>query len=154
MQYIVSPDFTPTTNPRFKEMEALYKNRWMARYMQEANLKVIPNINWATSDLDFLRDHTLPTMPHEPNMIAIQIQTAFAEARDKAAVAQRTAAFAEGCQTVFDTLKPKGALIYYGKVGRDAFEDNVKVDCPIIWVEGRTNALGEKGKRNMRKRTL
>lgn len=156
-QYIVSPDFSPHSvgaEARIGSLWNLFRNRWMARYFQQAGLKVIPNINWSLWDEQFLIEHTLPTMPMNPNMIAIQIQTATTQARDKELVAAQAADFGRQVQLVLDTLQPGGLLCYYGKVGRELFEEHVKTDVPIIWVAGRTNMLGDKGKRNMRKRTL
>lgn len=155
--YAVSPDFSPHNvgvEARFGSLYALFRNRYMARYMQQAGIKVIPNVNWHARDEKFMIEHILPTLPEGLPMIALQIQTAFSQARDKAVVEAQTEAFQRQVQLIFDALKPGGALIYYGKAGKEAFDAGVQVDCPIIWVPGRTNMLGDKGKRNMRKKTL
>jgi hypothetical protein len=158
IQYAITPDFSmhqPGVEPRMTSAWNTYRNRWLGRYFQEAGVKIIPNIGWAADDEDFLREHILGTLPQGLGSISIQLQATFSQARDKAKVESEKDQLASQIQLIFDTLKPKGALIYYGKAGRELVEERVNPGCPILWVESRVNALSERAKgRNRKKTTL
>jgi hypothetical protein len=156
IQYAITPDFsmhTPGVESRVLSLWNLYRSRWLGRYFQEAGIRIIPNVSWGGHDEAFLTDHVLATLPVGLGSIAMQLQATYSQSRDKAAVADESDRLAAQIQTVFDTLKPKGALIYYGKAGRELVEAKVIPGCPILWVESRVNRLSERAKTRNRKKT-
>lgn len=151
VKYMVMPDFsmhTPGEESRVISMWSLYRTRWLARYFQEAGLKIIPNITWASADEDFLKKYTIPTLPKDIPLLAMQIQTV----DEKSPLFP---AFIKQVQYILDTVKPEGLLIYYGVQGKRVFDEGkVRFDGPIKWVASRQMALSEKAKLKKKKTTL
>lgn len=153
IKYAVTPDFSPHTpgvESRTLSIWNLHRQRWLGRYFQEAGIKIIPNINWAADDEAFLMDHVLPTLPKKPNTIALQVQAMFDDS-DKAA---QEKLFRKQIQAIFDTVKPKGALIYYGQQGGKFFESQINPGCPVLMVESRMAKLAEQAKGRIKKKTI
>ncbi len=153
IKYLVTPNFsmwsTKTGQPQILNLWSLYRARWIGRYAQEAGIKVVPDINWPMGDRDFLRDYVLATLPKGLPLIAIQFQTFDVDAVKEAGADQ-----VADMQLVFDTLKPKGLLLYGGKPGKEWFEKNVNPGCPVFFVENRMVKLAEKAKQRERKKTI
>lgn len=153
IKFAVTPDFSPHTpgvESRTLSIWNLHRQRWMGRYFQEAGIKIIPNINWAADDEPFLMEHTLPTLPKRPNTIALQIQAMFDDSDKKA----QEKLFKRQIQTIFDTVKPKGALIYYGQQGKKFFDTNINPGCDVLFVESRMAKLAEQAKKRIKKKTI
>ncbi len=106
---MVSHDFTPggQEDPRIEALYAVHKSRWLARYMQDVGIKIIPNITWRDGDEDFLRNTVLATLPVGIPVIAMQLQTL-----DENAVAGGVSTYLRHIKLVFDTLRPQGAILY------------------------------------------
>lgn len=150
IKYAVMPDFSmhnPGQDSRFISLQSLYKSRWLARYMQEAGIKVIPNITWATEDEDFLKRHVIPTLPKKIPMLALQIQTIDrSHPLHKTNVAQT--------QYILDTVKPDGLLLYYGKSGKQMFDEEISYKGKVRYVPARLFALTEQAKKRKKKKGL
>jgi hypothetical protein len=146
---IVTPDFSMRNENEGKAISLwqVYRQRWLGRYFQEAGLKVIPNVTWSWIDLDLLTEVILPTLPKGLPLLALQMQTVTEKPEDIALITKTT-------QQIIDTVEPKDLLIYYGSMGRRIFEDNVKFDGRIKWVESRMVKLSEKAKGRERKKTI
>lgn len=148
---VVMPDFsmhTPGAESRVLSMWSLYRNRWLGRYFQEAGLKLIPEVTWATGDEDFLTRYILPTLPKKMPLLCIQIQTIDA---DSPLVDE----YPQQLQLILDTLQPKDLLIYHGKQGKKIFDDGlIKFKGRIRFVESRLYALSEQAKTREKKKGL
>lgn len=151
IKYIVMPDFsthTPGEESRVISIWGLYRSRWLARYFQEAGLKVIPNITWSTEDEDFLTKHIIPTLPKNIPLLALQIQTV-----DK--TSDSHAKYVAQLQYILDTVKPKALMLYYGKQGKALFDDGeVTFKGKIKWVPARMHALADQAKKRTAKKTI
>jgi ParB-like chromosome segregation protein Spo0J len=151
IKYAVMPDFsmhTPGEESRVLSLWNLYRNRWLARYMQEAGIKVIPNITWATADEDFLTRHTLPTLPKKIPLLSLQIQTT-----DEKSPLHKD--YVRQLQHILDTVNPEGLLLYYGAQGKRLFDNGeVTFKGKIKFVGSRQMALSEKAKTRGKKKTL
>jgi ParB-like chromosome segregation protein Spo0J len=151
IKYAVMPDFsmhTPGEESRVLSLWSLYRNRWLACYMQEAGLKVIPNITWATEDEDFLKRHIIPTLPKKIPLLAIQIQTV-----DEQSPSHKK--YVQQLQYILDTVKPDGLLLYYGKAGKRIFDNGeVTYGGQVKFVASRQFALSEQAKKREKKKTL
>lgn len=150
IKYIVMPDFSMHevgAESRTISVWNRYRAHWMARYFQEAGLKVIPNVTWATADEAFLKKHILPALPKNLPLLAMQIQTVDDKHPDYMKnVAQ--------IQHVLDTLQPEGLILYYGKQGKVLFDKHIKYDGHVKFVASRMHALSEKAKLRQKKRGL
>jgi ParB-like chromosome segregation protein Spo0J len=151
IKYAVMPDFsmhTPGQEARVLSLWNTYRSRWLARYMQEAGLKIIPNITWATEDEDFLKKHIVPTLPKNIPLLAMQIQTV-----DKKSGAHKQ--YVTQLQYILDTVKPASLLLYYGKQGKEIFDNGeVSYGGPVKFVASRMHALAEKAKGRTKKTSI
>lgn len=135
--------------PGVSNLWNLYRARWVGRYLQESGIMVCPDINWPMGDTKFLREQVLATLPEDIPLIAMQFQT-FDEAEVKGTEAQQKS----DVQLIFDTLKPKGLMLYSGKPGHEWFKKNIKTNCPVFFVETRMAKLAEAAKGKERKKTI
>lgn len=151
IKYIVMPDFsfhTPGEESRAISMWSLYRNRWLARYFQEAGLKLIPDVTWATGDEAFLTKYVLPTLPKNIPLLALQVQTADEKSKLHSDYVRQV-------QLIIDTLKPKDLLVYYGKQGKRMFDSGqIKFNGRIKFVASRLHRLSEQAKKRQKKTTL
>ena len=115
IKYALTPNWSQsTTLPLVESIWNLYRARWVGRYMQEAGIKVCPDITWPDGNLDFLGEHVLGTLPIGVPLVAIQYQTINWE---KAKGGKKTAE--ESLRLVLETLQPEGVLFYAGTQGRE-----------------------------------
>ena len=112
--------------PRALHMWAMFRARWVGRYMQEAGIVVIPDLNWV-DDRSF--DFCLLGIPHNPPVAAVQIQT-----MSKADEMQRAA---RGLALAVDKLRPDQLLVY-GSTTADSVVEESGIACRVIRVENRT----------------
>lgn len=133
IQYALTPNWSqPTQLPLVECLWNLYRARWVGRYMQEAGIKVCPDITWPDGNIDFLEDHVLSTLPVGIPLIAMQLQTVNYEE-----VVGGKEHFVKQIRLVLDTLQPEGVLFYAGPQGRELI-DEIMVDYPAI----RTKVVG------------
>lgn len=101
--FALTPNFSMLANrPRIERRTAVFAARWAGRYMQDAGIKIIPDINFADrSDFEFC----LAGIPVEPPLVAVEIQSL-----SKAEATQRL--IADGIKIIADRLRPKAWLFY------------------------------------------
>lgn len=133
---------------------ALYRARWLARYFQEAGLKIIPDINWPMSDVEFLEDYILATLPKKLPLIAMQMQTFNPKDWDEKDLEHSEEDQIKHVQRIFDVLEPQGLLLYAGKPGHEWFLKNIDPKCPVRVLDTRNSKLTEKAKGRERKKTI
>lgn len=103
-----------------------FRSRWVARYMQEAGIYIVPDINWADRrSFEFC----LLGIPENPPAVAVQLQTISTDEELRKA--------ANGLQTALNMLKPEQLLVY-GFTAAEKVMEKVKTDCEIIVVENRS----------------
>lgn len=151
IKYAVTPNFSQwSEDPHAVNMWSLYRSRLIARYFQEVGLKVIPDVNWPYKDEEFLTKHVLATLPKKLPLIAYQMQTYNPKEMSDADMKD----LRRLVQLVFDTLKPKGLLLYAGKPGQKFFRENIKTGCPMRVLDTRNSKLSEKAKLREKKTTI
>jgi hypothetical protein len=73
IKFSMAPDFSIWDDrPRAEQLWALYRQRWMGRYQQDAGVKLVPHFTW--SDEDFLTQYVLPSVPTHVPVISGQMQ--------------------------------------------------------------------------------
>jgi len=107
--FALTPNFSMLADrPRIERRTAVHAARWAGRYMQEAGIKIVPDINFADrSDFEFC----LLGIPPEPPLVAVEIQSS-----SKAEATQRL--LADGLKIIEDRLKPQGWLFYGSEKAR------------------------------------
>lgn len=108
---------------------AAYRSRWVARYMQEAGIAIIPDVNWS-DERSF--DFCLTGIPKDAPAISIQVQNLD--------TAQEKAKSAHGIAIAVRELRPKRLLVYgHGKTARSVFEESGAASAvDVVFVENRS----------------
>lgn len=152
IKYAITPNWSmPTELPLVESLWNLYRARWIGRYLQEAGVKIIPDIIWPDGNLEFLREHTLSTLPVGLPMISMQYQTVD---WDKAIGGKPRAK--ESLKIVLDTLQPQGALFYAGTQGREFLQPIVDQypEMSVKMVPTRMEKLAVQAKSRTKKVTI
>ena len=150
IKYMVSPDFSMEigTSP-VEWLFNLYRSRWVARYVQEAGIKVIPDITWPDGENQWLVDYVLSTLPKGLPMVAMQMQTI-----DWDLVRGGKETYIDAHRTILDVLNPQGLLLYAGPQGREVIPEFVPKDMPVKIVRTRMEKLSVRAKMRQKKDTL
>jgi hypothetical protein len=129
---IVGPDFTMYGgDPTVIQLYNIYRNRWCARYWQEAGLNIIPNIELSdTKTYDWVR----AGIPRPSPVVAVQCRT---NRRTK----DRRAEFIANITAALDDLQPEQCIIYGGEDHEDwlspRLPQHIKYHYLTSWIEGR-----------------
>jgi ParB-like chromosome segregation protein Spo0J len=150
VKYAVTPNYSQwPQDPHVLNLWNLHRSRWVGRYLQEAGIKVIPDVNWPAGDEKFLKDFVLASLPKGDDlpMVSFQMQTYDPKTVDEKLLRKLI-------QLVFDTLEPGGLLLYAGEPGQEFFDKYIKTGCPIRKLDTRMRKLSEQAKGRQRKTTL
>lgn len=150
VKYLVTPDFSMEYNMSPCEwLWQLYRSRFIGRYMQECGIKVVPNVSWVAGIKNtFLEDHVLPTLDVGLPLICIQMQTIGEQTK------ANPDAYLREIQTVFDTLRPQGAIIYASKAGRELFPRINTHGAPVKIIANRLEKLSAQQNKRKKKMTI
>jgi hypothetical protein len=133
---LVAPDFTIAAELPFPhQLWNYYRSRWVARYWQEAGLKVIPSHVWCMTER--MKQFTLHTLPKRVPTYALQVR-----ALEKDSAAQK-AAVIDDINEVIDVIAPRKLLVYGGTEHRHWLEPNLPKEQPVIWAKSWTKARDE-----------
>lgn len=152
IKYAITPDWSlSTVLPKVDALWNLYRSRWVGRYMQEAGIKIIPNIQQIDGDMEWLEKYTLATLPKGLPLVAIQMQTI-----DWNKVVGGKKHYVAQLKKIFEVLEPKGVLIYAGNVGMELIknENIIPKGVKVKIVPSRLIKLGEKAKNRQKKSTI
>lgn len=126
----VSHDFSVLPGlPRLLQHFNIYRSRWLARYMQESGIKIIPHIQCVDlSSFDFCLDG----IPVNPPVIADQMQTLTGvnDSPDERKLRQLC------LRKAVEELEPEQLLLYGTQQGFDIVNE-MNLPCEVIYVESR-----------------
>ena len=128
--YVLTPDFSLFTDwPRIVQQWNHYRSQWLGRYWQEQGLKVIPTINWSTSDSYPWAFAGIPIR----QIVAISTP----DPRDRITAPL----FTQGYRAMLETLQPRSVWVY-GKLPRELAHVEA-IELPPDW--HRLRRLKDKG---------
>ncbi len=150
VKYLVTPDYSMEYNMAPCEwLWQLYRSRFLGRYMQECGIKVVPNVSWVGGIKNtFLEDQVLTTLDKGLPLICIQMQTIGEQTK------ANPDAYLREVQTVFDTLRPQGAIIYASKAGRELFQRIDTHGAPVKIIPNRLEKLSAQQNKRKKKMTI
>ena len=133
---IVAPDFTIYDgDPAAIRLYNVYRNRWCARYWQEAGLNIIPNLGMPSPMMareKYAWYHA--GMPRSAPVVAVQC-------RSEMRKSDRREKFAQGMKLAMEDFQPEQCIIYGGEEARKwlapHLPKSVKYHYLTSWVEGR-----------------
>ncbi len=136
IKFALTPNFSMIGgDPAAVHLWALYRSRWVGRYMQEGGLRVIPDVNWPKDNIEFLEKHVAPTLPKNLPCISVQIQNM--DPKNKRWMSKMR----DGYLVMLDLLEPQGVFVYGGKPGFD-FWDALGYDGKVFKCENRLAIIG------------
>lgn len=113
----IEPDFSMWgDDPRFNHLESHFRSQWLARFFQEAGMRVIPRIHF--HDLESLR-YALVGIPKQAPVVAICIQAGAGANRERAYEATETY---DGLRQFVKEIDPGHLLVYGGNPAMDVVE--------------------------------
>lgn len=127
----VAPDFSfYYTMPRFVHLQGVYKSQWVARFLQEAGVRIIPRIQF---DDEKSLEFNMLGIPKNPPLLTTSMQNF---GRDEMTKEQHEEHFAKILQKCIDKLEPvEGFIVYGGNPGRRILERLDLHGADPIWVE-------------------
>lgn len=132
---VITPDFSLwRDDPLAVQIFNLYRSRWVARYWQEAGIKVIPNIGWSD---ERTYGPIVSGIPQGCPVISVQCRTT----RD----AKGQALFLKGINHVLSQIKPKNVVLYGGVDSRSWIEPGLNVKTQYHWLSSWTTERRRKG---------
>lgn len=145
----VMPNFSQWSNlPRAACLFNYYRSRWMARYFQEAGIKVIPDMEWPWGDMDYLKKIVLGTMPKKVPVLSFQQQTFNRDTTEA-----DFDALAESFHLIVDTLSPELVLHYGGEQGRELWA-SCEIEVPVRYIQYRGQKLRDHTQKKVKEKTL
>lgn len=102
-------------DPRFMHLSAAYNAQWLARFMQECGMKVIPRFMWC--DIESIKVGTLG-IPKKPPIAAVCIQ-----AIDKKEVEKQMTP--DGLRLFVKDIQPDALIVYGGGTAKKVVEQAV-----------------------------
>jgi hypothetical protein len=126
----ISPNYSMYMGePRAVHLWATYRARWVGRYMQEAGIALIPDVNWADA-ASF--EYCLLGIPENAPAISVQLQTLNTPDEIARAVS--------GVQMVARKLRPQTLAVYCGPTGHKVIQAaSLPADVRVVLVESRTS---------------
>ena len=126
VERVLEPDFTTSDDmPVAVDLWQVYRQRWLARYFQEAGLEVIPNYGTIVGD-DARKPYVLPGFPVEPASGCIQLQS-IGNGDDEILTLASAISKCFG-----EWSRPKTLLVYGGDKARKVM-DRVSYDGEVIF---------------------
>ncbi len=123
VQAVVAPNFSLWSElSDAVHIYQIYRTRWVARYWQEAGLKVIPDVDWGRpSDWEFCFEG----IPKKPPVVAVQVQAG-------RGTAYQIKLARDGIEEMRRRVDPQG-IIFYGVKNEEKLHEllgPVKIDVP------------------------
>lgn len=145
----LEPDFSQwAEDPKAVSLFAMYKNRWLARYMQEAGVKVVPNLSWRYDEQDWQEEIVLGTLPKKTPVVSMQLQT-FAKDQTPKQLENLRKMY----QNAIDKTNPELLILYVGKQGMKMAE-RLRTPGERLVIVNRMDALAEQAKKREKKKTF
>lgn len=149
----VMPDYSQwADDPRAVSLYNVFRCRWLARYFQEAGIKIIPNLSWRFGDRKYQQAIVLDTLPKKLPLVAMQLQTY----DPKSHTADEADNLSEMIVHAIDSLGVEHLLLYAGRPGYELYKSlNFKnSSLKIQWIQTRNAKLSEQSRKRAKKKTL
>jgi Domain of unknown function (DUF4417)/ParB-like nuclease domain len=112
--------------PLARQLWQLYRARWVTRYMQEAGIAIIPDMNFGD---ELTYQAGIHGFPRNAPCVSVQIQTVENVAHFKAVV--------QGVRQFVRDVTPQHLMVYGSKPARKVM-DEARVDVPVTYVLNRS----------------
>lgn len=143
IKYAITPDYSMwASQSRFLNLWSQYRNLYVARYLQEVGIKIIPHIGAPFGDFEFMEKYIWPSWPKHLPMLAKELQNFDKDfMKDK----KNSDTVKTGILKTLEWYTPEAFVLYTGKKGRDWFNAEVRPhiskDIQIIDLDARSEIL-------------
>ena len=118
IKYAITPNFTPNDMPRPASLWALYRSRWIGRYMQEIGVRVMPDLQVREED-EFI-EISRKALPKNIKWASIQTQNLIGTTRTGQGITQEEAnVHKEWTLKSVRAADPENLLIYANPKAHD-----------------------------------
>jgi len=107
----VSPNYTIGGMPKALSLFQLYKGRYIARFLQEIGIRIIPDLNWILGDMDFFDRYILPGIPKNAPYLCRDLQSTFGATEDQTEE-ERFEQSLDELAVILDKLTPENLIVY------------------------------------------
>lgn len=131
LRMAVAPDFSfYYTMPRFVHLQGVYRSQWIARFLQEAGVRIIPRVQF---DDEKSFEFNMTGIPKNPPYIELSVQNTRDDMGKKEDSEKHQAKLV---QMAVDALEPtRGVIIYGGNPGRRVLDMLKTRGAEKIWIE-------------------
>ena len=134
IRYVISPNYSLWHGmARALHIYNVFRSRWVGRYMQEAGLFVIPDVNWSDEE-SF--EYCLLGLPTGAPILSVQLQTIKTQDEINRAV--------YGLARSVRELQPERLLIYSAKSVGEKVVSLAGVKIPVIFADNRVSIRRDK----------
>jgi len=134
IRYVISPNYSLWHGmARALHIYNVFRSRWVGRYMQEAGLFVIPDVNWSDEE-SF--EYCLLGLPTGAPILSVQLQTIKTQDEINRAV--------YGLARSVRELQPERLLIYSAKSVGEKVVGLAGVKIPVIFADNRVSIRRDK----------
>ena len=132
LQYAITPNYSLYADfPMAVQLFNVYRSRWVGCAMQDAGIKVIPDIQWSDPQS---YEYCFLGIPVGCPCVSIQFQTRSGEDEHYSRM--------EGLEHLMETVEPRSLLIYGGE--SDEVEIiRKKCDIPVTYIESRWDRISQ-----------
>lgn len=140
---VIEPDFSVwRDDPMAVQLWNRYRSQWVARYWQEAGIKIIPSLNWSDENsIDFC----CAGIPIGCELVSLQCRTTKSNLGKKY--------FVNGLNSTLKVLRPSNIMIYGGITHRSWIEPSLDTDANLIFLDDWAS-LRQKRRNTQKERSL
>lgn len=124
----IAPDFSLWDNdPYAVQIWNHYRSAWVARYWQEAGVRIIPNLNRPATDDPELAEWLMAGFPTTCPVAAVQVRAGNNTAKDREREIR-------GLHRAFKYCKPDVLVVYGGETHREWLEPSLPHTLTPVWL--------------------
>ena len=132
LQYAMTPNYSLYADfPMAVQLFNVYRSRWVGCAMQDAGIKVIPDVQWSDPQS---YEYCFLGLPVGCPCVSIQFQTRSGEDEHYSRM--------EGLEKLMETVEPRSLLIYGGE-SEEIEIIRKKCDIPVTYIESRWDRISQ-----------
>lgn len=143
IKYAVTPNWSLwDTQSNFMNLFSLYRNLYVARYLQEVGIKTIQHLGYPYNDENFLKNYHFRYVPKNQQVYAMQAMTW--NSKEVTGTSEKNIKRLH--QMMLDHYEPEVLLFYGVKTGIEWFQNNIAPLYPnmkVIYLPSRMDLLSE-----------
>lgn len=140
IKYAMMPDYSEwADDPLVLNLHSTYRSRWVARYMQEVGVKVIPNLSWPYGDRaeEYISKYSTYGLPDEIPVASTQLRTGMNEIL---ADPKAKKDLLDELNMAFTAFNPQTLIVYAGPGGQQVM-DELKPKFRVVMLPDRNSII-------------